>query len=127
MLLRGEDVAEGLRDWVKSELKEGPRQAYDLGKFFFTVSIGTVGAIATIEKLNTRSAVASHMWTSLLLLTISAVVALFLAFPRVQKVGGETELFAKYKAQVRLIQVVVILWALLWLAGLLFGACAVRS
>ena len=126
MNLRGEDVAEGLREWVKSELKEGPRQAYDLGKFFFTVSIGTVGAIATIEKLNSASALDSPMLISLLFLTLAALVALYLAFPRVHKVGGNTDIYDQYNGQVRFIQKIVVIWACLWLIGLFFGAWAVR-
>jgi len=126
-MLRGQDVVEGLREWMKAELKEGPRQAYDLGKFFFTVSIGTVGAIATIEKLNGEPAMDSAMLTSLLFLTVSGVLALFLALPRVQRVGGDTDLQEKYIAQIRLIRAVAIAWVILWLAGLLLGVIAVRS
>lgn len=53
--LKGEDVHDGLREWVKSDLKESPRQGYDLGKFFFSVSVGTIGALAAIDT-NTESA-----------------------------------------------------------------------
>ena len=49
MKLRGEDVVDGLREWIKAELKEGPKQGYDLGKFFFSVSAGTVAALVGIE------------------------------------------------------------------------------
>jgi hypothetical protein len=35
MNLRGQDVEDGLRELIKAELKEGPKQAYDLGKPFF--------------------------------------------------------------------------------------------
>lgn len=127
MLLRGEDVADALREWVKSELKEGPRQAYDLGKFFFTVSIGTVGAIGTVEKLNVTPALDGPLRTSLGLLTLSILAALGLAFPRVQRVNGDTDLFERYRTQIRFTQAAVVLWALLWGAGLVFGMFAVHS
>src|SRR5258708_6059387 len=69
--LEGNDVVEGFRDWFKAEIEEGPRQGYDLGKFFFTVSVGTAGVLATLEKLNATSQMDLPMIGSLLLLFLS--------------------------------------------------------
>ena len=124
--LRGEDVAEALRDWVKADLKEGPRQAYDLGKFFFTVSVGTIGAITAIERLNQTSKIDVWMTISLVLLFLSILVAINLARPRKYKMGGETDLMVEYEKQVNRVIGHLWTWLALWLAGTLLGGYAVR-
>src|SRR5262245_24386783 len=125
MKLRGEDVVEGLRDWVKSELKEGPRQGYDLGKFFFSVSVGTIGVVATIEKLSSSPAIDSPMIVSLLALSASIVVSIVLVYPRRHSVGGETDLLEEYERQITRVRSLVLVWSVLWAIGLVSGAIAV--
>ena len=65
MKLEGETVNEGLKSWIISELKTAPSREYDLGKFFFTVSTGTIGAIVAIERLNQNSKVDLPNWYSI--------------------------------------------------------------
>lgn len=126
MKMRGEDTESGLREWVKSEIKDGPKQTYDLGKFFFSVSTGTIGAIVAIEKLNQQSAMDCYMVIGLLLLAVSIVVALDMARPRKYMVGGDTDLLDEYSRQIRFAQVRTWMWFAVWAAGTVFGALAVR-
>ena len=127
MKLKGEDLSAGLIDWVKSEIKEAPKQAYDLGKFFFTVSVGTVGALAALEKLNPDSKMDTPMLAALAILLASVLIALSLAIPRKVQVGGETDLLAAYNRIVDQAIFRVFLWFVVWLIGTLVGAYAVHE
>jgi hypothetical protein len=127
MKIKGEDLVAGLVDWVKSEIKEAPKQAYDLGKFFFTVSIGTVGTLAAIEKLNATSAMDAPMIISLVVLFASMLIALDLARPRIVKITGDSDLLTAYTTQVESAILRVKLWFIVWLVGVLFGGYAVHS
>lgn len=127
MKFKGEDLEAGLIDWVKSEIKEAPKQAYDLGKFFFTVSIGTVGALATVEKLNVQPVMDMPMIISLLFLFLSMLVALDLARPRKLLIDGATDLSGAYNAQIDALLCRVYIWFVIWLIGALLGGYAVSG
>jgi hypothetical protein len=127
MKMRGEDTEAGLREWVKAEIKDGPKQTYDLGKFFFSVSIGTIGAIVAIEKLNQQSAMDCPMVAGLILLAVSIVIALDMARPRKCVIGGETDLLDEYSRQIRFAQVRTWVWFAVWGAGAVCGALAVKT
>lgn len=127
MKMRGEDTESGLREWVKAEIKDGPKQTYDLGKFFFSVSIGTIGAIVAIEKLNQQSVMDCPMVAGLVLLSVSVVVALDMARPRRYVIGGDTDLLDEYSKQIRFAQIRTWVWFAVWAAGAVCGALAVRS
>lgn len=124
---KGEDLNAGLVDWVKSEIKEAPKQAYDLGKFFFTVSIGTVGAIAALERLNAQPAIDAAMVISLLILFASMLCALDLARPRKILIKGGSDLHLAYEKQVKGLLIRIYIWFAVWLAGTLTGGYAVHS
>lgn len=124
--LKGEDLEAGLVDWVKSEIKEAPKQAYDLGKFFFTVSIGTIGAIAALEKLNLVAAMDNPMVLSILLLFCSMLSALDLARPRKIQVDGATDLQLAYQAQIAALLRRIYIWFSIWFAGAVVGGYAVH-
>ena len=125
MKLRGEDVAQALRDWVASEIREGPRQGYDLGKFCFSVSVGTIGALGTIERLGPSPAMDASMVVSLLLLAVSMAAALFLALPRRHRLDGESDLWLEYGKRLDRTRITAAGWFALWLAGAVGGAVAV--
>lgn len=127
MNLKGEDLEAGLIDWVKAEIKEAPKQAYDLGKFFFTVSIGTVGAIATLEKLNHSAAMDAPMIIALMLLFASMLSALDLARPRKLHIGGATDLQVAYQSQIDTLLSRIYVWFAIWFMGALVGGYAIRA
>ena len=127
MKLKGEDVSDGLREWVKSELKDGPKQGYDLGKFFFSVSVGTIGALAAIEKLNPNSVIDWPMLLGLAFLFASVLVSLSLARPRKHSLGGETDLLVLYEKQIDSVLCHMRVWAALWFIGTLLGGYAAHN
>lgn len=127
MKMRGEDTEAGLRDWVKAEIKDGPRQAYDLGKFFFSVSAATVATIVAVEKLNQKSSMDCPMIVGLTFLFVSVLVALDMARPRKYIIGGETDLLDEYNRQITCAQTRTWVWFTFWTLGAISGAIAVRS
>lgn len=127
MKMTASDLATAYVDWVKSEIKEGPKQGYDLGKFFFGVSVGTIGALATIEKINEKAALDSLLLVSFGALFVSILVALDLARPRLLRLGGDTDLQDEYARQLDAINLRVWVWLAVWLVGTLVGAYAVRQ
>jgi hypothetical protein len=124
--LSGQDVQDGLRDWVKADLKESPRQGYDLGKFFFSVSAGTVGAIAAIDKLNQTTRIDALLLVSLAILFTSIVISLILALPKKSSIGGDSDLHAEHGKCVSRIIMWSWTWFVIWLAGTILGLWAIR-
>jgi hypothetical protein len=124
--LTGEDVHEGLREWVKADLKESPRQGYDLGKFFFSVSVGTIGALAAIDKLNQTTRIDASLLCALGILFASIIVSLLLALPKRRSIGGESDLHLEYRKCIARTITWSWIWFILWLAGAILGIWAVR-
>ena len=125
--ITGETVVAAYQEWVKSELSDGPRQAYELGKFGFTVSLGTLGAIAAIEKLGAAPKLDAPLMISLALHLISVLVALHLAMPRVQVLAPEADLIQTHRNEVQRIKRMTWAWFTIWLIAILFGAWAVAA
>ncbi len=117
--LEGEDVRTGLRDWVKGDLKESPKLGYDLGKFFFTVSVGTIGTLTAIEKSKT------HLIFSFVFLFFSIIVALLMALPRRSSISGEADLLQEYEKCVDRIVHRSWIWFALWFFGAVAGVWAI--
>lgn len=120
----GEDVAEAMREWMKSEIRDGTGRGRELGKFFFGVSTGMAGLIVTIVKLDEMSVHHGLLYISLGLFAVSAIIALHMAKPRIWHLGGESDLFEEYKAQVSAARTSMAYWSILWGAALLTGTYA---
>lgn len=125
--LRGDDTVTGLRDWIKTELKEGPRQSYDLGKFFITVSTGTIGALAAIEKLKpvAGSPNAPLLFTGFAVLVAAMVIGLYFALPKILPVSGNSDLLDLYEKQIRSTTRWAWVWFGMWFIGTILGVCAI--
>lgn len=121
----GKDLDSGLVDWVKSEITDAPKRAYDLGKFFFTVSIGTIGVIATLEKLTDGAAWDLPMIIAVIVLFLSMLCAIELARPRQITIQGGSDLQALYEKQIRSLLRRIYVWFFIWLAGAAAGGYAV--
>jgi hypothetical protein len=97
-----------------------------LGKFFFSVSAATIGAIVAIEKLNQPSVMDCPMIAGLIILPVSVRVSVDMARPRKYVIGGDTDLLDEYSCQIRFAQVRTWLLLITWAAGTVCGAVAVR-
>jgi hypothetical protein len=127
MKLRGEDVVDGLRGWLKAELNEGPRQGYDLGKFFFSITLSTIGAIAAIERLNPNAQLGTLLAIAMGVLALSMGPALRLLYPRKYRLAGETDMLQEYEVRIDAVRGNARIWFMLWLVGSILGAVALRS
>ena len=125
--LKGEDADEALRDWVKIEIRDSPKLTYELGRFFFSVSVGTAGVLAAIEKLNASPTFDLLLLCCMLLLLASTLVALYIATPAMREVGGSTDPRQAYIAQAKWSRIQVWLWFAFWLSGTIVGGLAVRK
>ncbi|MBC8433846.1 MAG: hypothetical protein H8D96_18195 [Desulfobacterales bacterium] len=126
MKLRGQDVEDGLRDWIKGELKDAPSQKYDLGKFFFTVSIGSIGVLVAIEKLSSSSQIDLPLIVSFVFLFAAIIFSLSMALPEKPKtIGGLTDLLDLYTREIESIRNDSLSWFSLWITGIIFGGFAI--
>jgi hypothetical protein len=117
--LRGDDVSTALRDWIKEEVKGAASRAYDLGKFFFAVSAGSIAVITATFK--TSPPPGKTQLVSLALLAASMFVAVLMVMPQTSKIDGEKDLLSEFANEVRRITVFVWSWFGLWLLGFGFG------
>jgi hypothetical protein len=122
---RGEDTVTALRDWAKDELKGGPARAYDLGKFFFTVSTGTAGLVTGVIKLGTPNSYPKSLIYSLVVFGMSILVTLNMVRPRVWTLGDSTDLINEHERTIKLAVRRMWVWFGLWAIGLAFGFYAI--
>lgn len=127
MKITGAEIESGIRDWIKDEIKNSPNKEYDLGKFFFSVSSGTLGFLFAAEKLKN-----APNWNWLLLLSfcvllIATAFALIMVLPKNWKIKENTDLFDYRHTIIRRIVTETYIWFVLWLAGLCLGAWSVTQ
>jgi hypothetical protein len=123
MRVHGEDVASSVREWVKDDIKKGPSSRYELGKFFFGVSTGTLGLFAGLLKFATPvpslDALTISCFAALL---FSMLVAIYMATPIVTRISRDIELYSEYNRIVLLVVKFIVLWFGLWVIGFILGA-----
>jgi len=113
---KGQDTVDALRDWSKSEVTKAVDRSYDLGKFFFSVSAATIGALLTIAKFSSFT-VDYLFGLSIGSLALSSVISIQMAIPNHWKLGGDTNLAQVHQDMVDSAQIVSFIWVSLWLAG----------
>lgn len=123
--LTGQEVADSIKDWMKNDIKESPSKTYDLGKFFFSVSTGTIGVLLVIEKLNSISKIDTPLIISLLILFLSTIIAISMTTPRVERIEEDVDLYEKYVKSLKDIRKRVLIWFFIWIVGTIAGGYAV--
>ena len=124
MQIDGIDIEEGVRGWAKEEIKQGPFREYDLGKFFFGVSTGTIGVLLVAEQMHTPC----WSWQligSFIGLLICAGISIFMVIPKGWKVEGATDLQDKRNGIIRRIVYSSYIWFSIWALSLALGVWAV--
>lgn len=128
MKLTGQQIADGINGWFADELKNGPGREYDLGKFMFSVSSGTVGFIMVAAKLDRQ--IAQWNWalqTGFFFLVLSILVAMFMVVPKKWSVDEKTDLFEKRDSIIRRTVAEAYAWFFVWLVGMICGVLGVLS
>lgn len=123
----GQTVVDAYDEWIKTEIKGGPPQRAEFGKFSFSVSVGTLGAIAALEKLNTAVRMDLAMLCSIAALFVSMVLALSIAMPHVLTLSSETDLRVAHSNEINSIVRRMWFWFAVWCAGTILGGWAVSG
>ena len=110
--------------WVQDEIKTGPASLVDVGKFFFTVSTGSVAVVAAISKLVPNFQVGWVIGISMLLYLGSVVVAVIIVFPQVWKLSDTTDLLAVDRKKIARGRIWTIAWLAVWLAAVVLTLIA---
>ena len=92
MGLKGEDISEALRSWIKSDVGEIGKTGYDIGKYLFAVASGSIGILASLQKLDSGFKPTGWTLSPYGLVTVALLLALNLVLPRNRKIGGDTDL-----------------------------------
>jgi len=122
---KGQDTIDAIREWAKDELKNGPSQVYELGKFFFAVSTGMVSLFLGVEKLGPNPHLTNSLIAAVMFFLISIFLALSMVIPRVWNLRGETDLYEEYINQIKNASTIVWIWFAMWLLGMFFGIIAI--
>ncbi len=122
-----EEIIAALREWAREEVKRGPADRRELGRFLFSVSSATIGILLTLAKLGSEasSGVSPTLLAALLTLMISILTAVYMAKPQVWRAGAGTSLLKEYSRQVEHVETESLLWVVSWGIGTLLGTAAV--
>ena len=124
---KGEEIAQGIKAWMADEIKSSPSRSYELGRFLFGVSVGTVGMFAAIEKLGANPSFDRWFKLSLLFFSASMLSSLNMARPRNWRLNGETNLFDEHKRIIDRGIRHTIIWFITWAVGFGLGIYRIMS
>jgi hypothetical protein len=118
VILKGQDTADGLTNWVKKEMADGPSRRYDLGKFFFTVTSATFGILAIFEKLNDQTHFSLVMIFGIFALGVSIFISLLMVLPREIRIPNG-DIMKAYLFEIKSFRKDCWLWFVVWVLGAL--------
>ena len=121
---KGQDIVDAFHEWNKEELKGSSSRIFELGKFYFSVSIGSLAFLVAIKKLGGIQYIGCWFQISLIVLVFSSLAAILLVFPKRWKISGDTDLVDIYKKKIKTAEILSFVWIILWLTGLLLGIWA---
>lgn len=117
---RGEDIATALRAWIADEITEAPKRIFELGKFLFGVSSGSVGVFVSVSKFS-ENTWGGPEWWSLGAFVVSGAIALYVAMPSLHKLHGAFDL-AEAQSQLVLVACrLMIAWGIFWTAAVVLA------
>jgi hypothetical protein len=120
--LSGEDVASGVREAFKDELKKGPSKRHEMGKHFLGVSTGTLGLFAALLKFSVSNPSLDFLTiTCFAALLLATIIALYMSLPIVVEVSDKLDIYEKYNEIMRGVFRLSSTWTLVWIAGFVTG------
>ena len=111
-----EDVHDAIRRWYVGGIEGASSRIYESGRFLSGVSVASIGLFVTISKFTDKPWSVFEAF-SLILLGISAVVALRIAIPAVVKADDTADLQIAHTEIVRGFHRTLRLWMIVWLAS----------
>ncbi len=121
MRVDGETTTQALMEWYKGYIARYPGLDFDLGKFYFGTSTGTIGAFIAFEKIDTSSSISTLLLTSFLFLSVSLGVSFLLILPAKVNVDENPNIIVIYGKISRRITKIATLWFMTWLVGSFIG------
>jgi hypothetical protein len=118
---RGEDVVSALHDWMKKELVDGSSRQYDLGKFLFGSSTGSIGLLLSLLAVSQKAFARVTPCCAAVAFVLATFVACALVVPRMWTLHGGSDLFQEYVSRAHFARRALAIWLLLWLLGLLLS------
>ena len=121
-----EDVAGGLRDWLKEEIRSTSSSTRDLGKFFFGVSASSIGLLVGVAGLRRPLATMPVLHATIASLAvmsflISGLLALRMVVPSVLKLRVSTDLAQEHSNRVYAEERGTKYWLVAWFIGLVLS------
>ncbi len=123
---RGKDTDEALRQWIADEFKEAPKRIFDLGKFLFGVSSGSIGVLVAISKYFNNTWTFAE-WGSLVAFVLSGAISLFIAAPRVHRLHANFDLAKAHESLVMAARDRMIAWGVTWTLAVALAGYGLRS
>jgi hypothetical protein len=109
-----EQTSGTLLAWMTNEVSKGTERTYDLGKFAFTVSLGTAVLVTGLVK-EPKSLPGAIGLLGAFMALLSALCALAAAWPKTWELGGRVDLADEYRRSINASLVWLRRWA--WFYG----------
>ena len=111
--LSADEFGKALQEFAVEHVKTASSQIQGLGRFLFTVSSATLGAIVSIKRLSGGELTGGERG-SLIAVAISAVIAIWIALPKMENISTTDSLQAIYNKMIQCNQVTVVMWCIVW-------------
>lgn len=117
---KGDDTVQAIREWSNDQIKSGTSNAYNLGKFIFSVSITSIGIITGIKKITSIES-DGMLFISLLLFFLSIIASVLMISPKLWKLDGKFDLFQAFRYHMKQAYILFWSWFVLWILGFAIG------
>lgn len=114
-------VEEALQEWITGQIKESTTHTFELGKFLFGVSSGTIGVFVTVSEFS-KNSWAGQEWAALAFFVLSGAIALLMAMPQIYRLSDIRDLAEAHSRFVTDVKNRSIVWGMCWVIALLFAS-----
>jgi hypothetical protein len=122
----GIDVENAVRAWLADEIKKGGSSREELGRFFFTVTIGTAGLFVTLTKSITSISFGCLTMWSLFVFFLASIVSLSMAVPKTWELEENTDLYKLHSDHAEGTRNSIVYWFVAWLLGTGIGIFSLK-
>lgn len=123
---KGEDTAKALRQWIADDIKEAPKRIFELGKFLFGVSSGSVGVLVTVSKFSGNTWTWLE-WCSLGAFVFSGMISLCISLPRLHMLSAHFDLAEAHGSLVTKASNRMIAWGVSWTSAVILAGFGLLS
>ena len=115
-------IAEAQQIWLIENISKLTDRFFDLGKFLFGISSGSIGIVVAISKIPTPAHIWTWIeWTAVSLFLLSGAMGGRLVLPSDIEIGGNSSVQTEYEKYADRNSRLTKFWAVAWGAGVLFA------